>query len=770
MAKLKIILDPGREWNPVGPHVTEVANEADYYCARKHLRAADRDGSELIIWVTAPLLLHWFDDLRSEPLIHIERYDIRQQLATALRVTALPDWLTAELIRDLDLVSKARQAERAADESVLSWTLRILLGPPWGKPQISEREEVLSVLEQLGSRQEWGEVLGDLIVQQLRIWQRDSYGADLWGWLGEAPFERARCLWACWATAGYEPIRTQWLTPEGHTVADTESATDFVALLPPRAVPPSGAISVRIRNFVRQELAFRLQKSGIGGLPSPQSRLDDELWAAVDWLAQRATQGERLTDAEADALSRWADSYRGTTLGEQLVFLSQALRAAPLPAPLSTSATWDQVVGWLEQEYIPAYLNCALCNRLEETEEVVRSFEQWVTKNYHELMMREEGVGLHWFAADLAKKRRDASVILLILDGVPHPLVRWLCDNFMGKDSLHITSASTYLSMLPTITAINQGCLLSARLPDSASPPHTSTVTEALSPIVIRELALPIELLLSMQPGELAVYQWLVVDQNFLHKPMLSLKRWQSAHRAILQLGESLSQFLEEAKKRGLMLWLGVINDHGWTELPAAAQALAVPENLLNNVEHGRILRGIADERYGIPVERDSYFLTESYTISSTYGYYGNRAHGAVHGGATPQEMAVCGWWMTNFELSGPSDLGIEVIGKVKRQLPDNPVRLRLSNYNDETVDVTRINIDRIRFPNLRLPITIGAGGSAELVAVCDASDVRSSTLTITVQLCWHWHGLSKVQDTRMDIPTEGAAETVPDFERMFDR
>jgi hypothetical protein len=764
MADLRIVLDPEREWRPVGPNVIEVANEDDYYRARHNIRATTGGGSLLTIWVTAGSLAHRFDDLRSAAAVQVVEYDVRRDLADALGVSGVPDLVTADVIRSSDLIAKAQTIDRSPDEPVLSWTLRAVRGTPWGKAQVSDRD-VPGILAALGAEDEWTQTLRDIIVWQLRVWQRNSYAGALWKWLAEAPAERARCVWACWATAGFGGPRTQWLTQEGHELADIDQAGEFVALLPGGLTPPTGAISIRLRQFIQSELAARLQASGIGALPGPRARLVEELSAAVSWLTQRATDGDELTGDEADALLRWGEDHRSTALGGRLLFLTQVLRVAPLPLPLAADADWAEVSHWLERAYLPAYLNRAVRGRLDETEKAVRSFERWAMSNYHRLMMQEEGPGLHWYAAELEGKRQDAAVVLLILDGVPHALVRWLRDELEAGTSLQTASEGTFLSLLPTTTAVNRPSLVTRQLPDAASPPPTG---EEPAITIIREPTLPLAALQSVQRGDCPVYHWRMVDQDLLHPPMPALDRWLRAHSAVLDLGRSLKHVMRDAEQRGLTLWLGLVSDHGWTELPATAPSVPIPDDLLERVAHGRVLKGIADERYGLPLDASAFFLAEPYTLAATYGYYGSRPHGAVHGGATPQEMAVFGCWATNAQVPRPLDLGVEVVGEVARGLRGNPAVLRVRNPNTVAVDVLGIELDRVSLGDIRWPVRINAGGQVELSAVCDASTARNA-LAVCGRMPWRWRGQSQLQTIQMQVPTTGAAEADRGFEGMFD-
>ena len=77
-------------------------------------------------------------------------------------------------------------------------------------------------------------------------------------------------------------------------------------------------------------------------------------------------------------------------------------------------------------------------------------------------------------------------------------------------------------------------------------------------------------------------------------------------------------------------------------------------------------------------------------TIATGYSYLGRRPHGAVHGGATPQETVVFGFWATTLSVTALADLGLTVTGTVRRAVKDNAVVVRLVNPNAEAVMVHR--------------------------------------------------------------------------------
>lgn len=762
MSRIRIVIDREREWDPVDPNVVEVADEDDYLAARRRMRT-----EPVTIWVTSDSLARRFDDLRFDPLTDFIQYDPRQELAEALDVSGIPEIISKELIHREGLIAAARREKRAPDETLLAWTLRTILGPPWGKEQLS-KEDVAGVLGTLATDGERVEALRELLEWQLRVWGQNSYAAELWRWLAESPAQRARCLWACWMTKGYGDVRLQWLTQEGYQPDDINQADSLLPLLPSSLQLAPGGVSARIMQLVQSELSSCLEKTGIRGLPSPRARFVESLAAVRDHLVKQAKGGEGLTPDDVRSVTEWAEGYRSTPLGDQLLFLAEMMELHPLPARLRTDATWAEASRWLERGYLPAYRSRCVCERLGETRELVQSFEHWLMDNYRRLMMQDEA-GLHWFTAGVGDEAQDAAIVLLILDGLPHALVEWLRAMLLAEAPLQVAREQTFLSLLPTTTHTNRPSLLSGRLPDSTRTPDEDVGDEGrASMTLIREPVLPLAILQNLQPGERAVYHWVVADQELLHKPMASVERWLRAQSAVRELARSLAKFAEDAERRSQRVWLGCINDHGWTELPSDAQAVPLPPELTECIAHGRLLKGVTAEQYGLSLDAAGFFLSEPYTVAPDYTYYGTRPHGAVHGGATPQEVAVSGWWVTNGPVEEPLDLGVELVGSIRRAVTANQAVLRLHNPNQIAVEVLQVELVRLTIREPTLPLSINSGGIVQIKVNCDASGVQDA-LRVEGKIRWRVRNRSKSQEVHMQVATVGAAETDRDFESMFD-
>lgn len=770
MTKLRIIIDPRRQWPGAGSHLLHVRTEDEYYRARLQLRTSRRDQEPLTIWVTAPTLAGRFDDLRSDPEIEVVEYKPRRELARLLGLEDFPDLVTEDLVTECDLLIKAREEPRRAEESGLSWVLRVTLGEPWGYAQLVGAQPALALRSLASSGANLG-ALSELVAWQLRQWGRTGQVAEAWDWLAEDPRHRARCLLACWATEDYGERRLQWLTQEGYDPSEVSQAIEYTPLFNIGPAEASGAVDHRLRQLIVGELRARLEKEGPAALGSARARVHEELTAVQSYIEQRARSRAVLDSDEVAAVGSWTETFRGDARAEELELAAHLMEAVPLPSPLPEDAKWTQVARWIDASYLPAYCCRAVSGDLAATTPLVQSFERWVAQQYRR-QMRREGVGLHWFGAAAGQRQQEAAVVVVVLDGMPYQIVKWLTSRLRSEGGMRLASRDTYLAMLPTTTETSAGSLVSGRLPDETRKDDRESVAKNLR-VAPQKLSLTAESVpdlsktITMQPEDALVCHYLGVDRELLHKPMPALQRWLGAYRIARQVAEKVDECFRAAEERSLPLWLGCINDHGWTELPEEAEAVGLPDDLAASVDHARVIRGSAEETYGFALDRGEFFLPESCTVAAGYRYFGTRPHGAVHGGATPQEMAVFGFWLTNTEAPKLEDIGIEILGEVRRGRAHNSVYLRISNPNAAVVQVTALRLTGVGCCEDALPATIGPRDAVDLKAVCDASSAKE-LLTLTGRIDWQSSGTCRSQDVELRLETVGAARAVSEFEDML--
>ncbi len=767
MPDIRIVIDPCQEGHPSASDLV-VESEADYYAARRNLRQALADDTDLVVWVRSECLATRFDDLSREPRVVTQRYDLRNELAAALGAAGIPEIITPEIIREFDLVAKARSRDSTETQSTAAWCIRALLGDLWTASSRSPGD-LQTILLDLATDDRPS--LRGLLAWRLGKWADAAGGDNVWRWLADNPVDHARCLLGCMAVGGYGDMAIQWLTQAGFD-ADTvrrgmELAREHTA--DPAPIPSEVLASI-IRSQLPRELGRRLVSGGVSALDAATARTEAEQRAVLGYLRERAQQGHLLTANESDQIASWSQSCTAGPLSRQLTFAASLLAERDMPPPLPADASWSQAVHWIERHYMPAYAARAVSGRLEETSDAVASFEDWLCDHYQSLMQETEA-GLQWTCARAERLAEDALVVLVLLDGVPLPVARWLKQSLGEEEGVSVASERVYLAPLPTLTRFGKPVLLSARLPDQARAGEVDALvgTFAVQPASC-QMAEKIGDLAMLRPGRVVLHHFRTVDRDLLHSPMASLDRWIDCHTIVAGLAEDLKALVRKARAEGVPLWLCCASDHGWTELPDSAVSPDLPSSLDEAaITHRRAIAGTADGTCGIPLPRARFFLPDDFTVARGYTYFGRRPHGAVHGGATPQEIAVYGFWVTTAAVEAPQDLVLQIVGEVRRAVKHNEAALRLTNTNPESVVVSEINLERVSVSPNRLPLAIRASGSEELGVICDASGCGEA-FPVSGTVSWQTtSGMRRTQRMEFSVPTRGAATTDREFEDMFE-
>jgi hypothetical protein len=140
-----------------------------------------------------------------------------------------------------------------------------------------------------------------------------------------------------------------------------------------------------------------------------------------------------------------------------------------------------------------------------------------------------------------------------------------------------------------------------------------------------------------------------------------------------------------------------------------------------------------------------------------------------VHGGATPQEAVVYGFWASTSRLDSADNLGLEISGTIRRAVATNAVQITISNPNPEPVTVSTVDVAGLSLESGALPIIVEGGRSKQLSANCPCPD-QARSVTLRGKIEWTPRGgARRRQDVDLTLPTVGAAEFDPAFEDMFE-
>lgn len=767
MPRVRVILDPRAEAAVEGDTVLRVTDDASYWQARRVLRSCMEQGTDALIWVTAPALLGRFDDLRVLDGVEVTQFDSRRELARILGHLELPTLLTDELIRDLGLQQLAQTAPPIAGEAPTTWVLRTMFGEAWGRARPAQAD-ASQVLQSLAGSDVIPQQVVPIISARMLDWVTVEPLGRLWRWLAEDPLRRARWYVHVAATRGYGDAASQWLQQEGVAPDQAAEAAQQIVATESSVAIPVGLLSRKLRQLMEMRLESLLKQEGVPAVDAVMVGTPEELYQVAQYLAQTAGAGKALTAADAACLkslvARLPDSREARRITRIAVWLAER----PLPSSLVMDADWPHVEHWLETEYLPAYVSYCLTGRIAATRGAAISFEAWLLSHY-QVLVGEGRVGLHNFACGVPRADARHAVLVILLDGAPAPLVRAFSDELLQHTPLSLARDGLMLSLLPTRTAQNRRSLLSGRLPDQASQAGVHDLaglfgTGAQSARAVSTLTD----IRTLQPGEVIFCHYRTIDEDWLHRPHGDLARWLGAAEALDELLGQLEGVVTLAADADTELLIGCVSDHGWSEVPRDAVPLQIPDGLADRVSHGRVLDQHLDAALGNPLERHLYYLEEDCTIASGYTVLGRRPQGAVHGGATPQEAVVYGFWASTIGQPTADELGLEISGTIRRAVATNPVQVTISNPNPEPVTVSAVALAGLWMESGALPITVDGGRSQQVPADCPCpGQDRSIALRGTIE----WtprDGARRRQVVGIVLPTVGAAESDQAFEDMF--
>ncbi len=779
MGKIRIVLDPHKEAEFGGSRVWEVADEEGYKEVRKRLRTALEQDEELLIWVTHPAFLTRFTDLQAQGTVEIVKFELRQELLRHLGAEGpLPEVLSNEAIRELDLLTLARDYPLRSGEEPLSWALRVTLGEVWGKYAPGEKDvaEILSTIVARIHKDGPSEALAQLMGQQCQKWAALSpYSSSaqmrsFWNWLADNPFRHARALLSTYAVRGYGEVARQWLQQADITLPEIQEAENILSQIALPLDVPAYLLSPLLRNQIQKSLQELLQEKGLEAIKVISLFLPEELQQLENYLWARVQAGHFFSQTEQKLWEEYTPSWPDEPRIRRLQRIGQALCEVPLPSLLDAEADWLSAQQWLKEDYFPAWRNYSLAGKIESTQEAARSFEEWLLKHYRELFSSPvPDVGIHTFPCPLPERAASGMILLLLLDGVPALLVEEFGRRLIKEEGLAVFQEGFRLSCVPTITSLSASCLLSGRLPDQAVLDNRDMgrALPGITPENFRKVK-SLEEMVLFRPGECIFYHFDELDKKWLHTPQEPLRRWLGVAAALEDLSHKVSAVLKRAREEGIELWLGCISDHGWTELPAQPPKIEVPPDQEKEITHGRVLKGEFEHNHAQVLPASQYFLPDTYTIASGYAVFGRKPQGAVHGGATPQEVVVYGFWATTASLTPSMPLGFEVHGTIRRKVPCNPVNIVLSNPFNQKIEVFRLH-----FPELQVetnwPLFLEAQEKLSLPAQF-MRETSDNYVFLRGEIEWGAEGAARhSQKIELSLPTTGAAKRDESFESMFE-
>jgi hypothetical protein len=751
-----------------------VKDENQYEEAYNMLNSKESQNSGCIV-VRNPALFHWFDSPArrfSCPVIHLDPVAELRRRLNRRDISRLfqnhPEWVV-----ELKLLEKTEQEEIFSHESAESWLRRILLGPSWQAEEPIEDTVLSDILQWLATHDEneLHSLTRQLLIERLGAWGMSDAGrAELFRWLSQEPFQRARVL-------AWEQMLRQY--PPNTVTSWFQHIAEWNALhlLPGcyRSLPlfdismPDGA-AIFLKAFLEKEW----NQSPLQALSFLSSKLEPERIFLMTKLQTLLRQGIPLEQDIYQKISGLNDFPEAVALAQRLV-------PAKEPSLLPDSSSIEKVQEWLQNEYLPYYDSCATLKLTEKTEQFVEQFENWLKRNYANLLIDGRGMAYRQ-VSELKSRLDDGPILLYVFDGL---------DYLGGVDVLLpiLEQAGAYpengiapcLAFLPTETFIAKPTLvcgwmnsqLPPERPDAAFYRKLLQDSFGLSETEVVSATDQDSTLFELMQNSARVYLYLdnQLDREYLHTSLAPYVRREKYTAHIRKQAEAIIDAANVIKEQyGANLCIGVCSDHGYTELPRQIGTLDLQSSKTGKSRSIVIGQSasdkLTDEKNIWRLKPGLFGLHEEMVIPLGYGCFGKRPKGAAHGGCTPQEVAVP-WFMLSFqkpESTIPPSVAVD--GEIFRKRKDNRLKVSFSNPNNYALSIIEIFLQGIEFVT-PLPLRIQPKQVGWFEANFDATGVSEGLLGLRGSFTMrHRFGKEKIS-VELSIETKGAM--VDEFDDDFE-
>lgn len=740
-----------------------VKDESQYEEAYEKLKTQTDENGDCIV-VKNPALFHWFDAparrfsctvIHLDPVAELKKCLKRSDIKRLFRNH--PEWVV-----ELKLLEKADQEEIFSHESAESWLLRILLGHSWQVEELVE-DAVPEILRWLATHDEdkLHPLTSQLLMERLHAWGlRVSGRAEFFRWLGQAPFKRAKVLAWQQALRQYpSSIVSSWFqhVDEWNSLhLLPENYRSFPGL----EIPLLEGTAVFLKAFLDEEWS----RSPFQALSFLSGRLEPERIFLVKKLQSLLRQGIPLEQDIYQRISQLNGFLDAFSLARRLLLAEE-------PSFLPDSVSIEIVQDWLRDEYLPYYDSCVTLKLTEKSEPFVEQFENWLKKNYSNLLINGTGMAYRQIGG-LKSRLEDGPILLYVFDGLDYLGGQNVLLPILEQAGAYPENGiAPYLAFLPTETFIAKPTLvcgwMNSQLPperpdaafyrkllqDSFGLVETEVVSATDQDTTLYELV--------QDPARVYLYLDNQLDREYLHT---SLTPYARREKYIAHIGKQAEAIIEAARvvkeQLGANLCIGVCSDHGYTELPQKIGILDVQGSKTGKTRSTVINQTASvedvDEKSIWRLKPGLFGLHEEMAIPLGYGCFGKRPKGAAHGGCTPQEVAVP-WFMLSFQKPEPPiQPTIAIDGEIFRKRKNNRVKVSFSNPNNYALTIVDISLPGIGLVT-PLPLRVQPNQLGFVEATFDATGVSEILIdlqgTFTMR---HRFGKEK-SSVGLKIETKGA-------------
>ena len=753
-----------------------VEEDIHYETALNRLKiSADESQSNII--VRNPALFHWFDAparqfgcpiVKLDPLVEFSKFFSHTTIPIPLNQH--PEWIV-----ELGLLEKAEHEGIIPNESISIWLKRVLLGPVWKSGELISDNDMADLFNWFTTHDEKGmhPLTRRLLYDQIESWgKRYPERADLFLWLGSAPFQRGRFILWEQAVHLYPANRiAEWLQHDDiwYTLNLLPGRKQCLPIMNVQIKLPE-AISAFIRTFLEGEW----DRSPLDALSFMAGRLDVEKGVLIQKLQSSLHQGIALEREVFEKISQFNELPEAIALARQLVPIQN-------PSFISETASVDTYQEWIRDEYLPFYRSCALLKRLEFTSPYVKAFERWMEKNYPGLLIN--GTGMAYRQIYQIKSRlADGPILLYVFDGLDYLSAQnELLPALELSGAYPEADVVPYLTFLPTETFVAKPTLVCGLMDSQILPeqPNASFYRELLKNLLglaeneIRSATDKDATLDELVQEKAKAYLFLDnhLDREYLHSGLTPYVRINKYSAYLKKQAGAIVEAAKLIKERyNNNLHVSVCSDHGYTEFPQNTPIIKLqPAKGMKtrSIPSADVILAVDGTESDIWwLKKGIYGLKEEMAIPIGYGCLGKRPKGASHGGCTPQEVAVP-WLSLTFQKPEPAKMPIVTIeGVIFRRRRENQLMVTISNLNNYPISIVEVAIDGLEIAT-SFPVRITQQQIGRISASYNATTANETMLEFKGSCTFtHRHGKEKIM-LLSKVETKGAM--VNDFDDEFE-
>lgn len=779
-----IFFDPYRMSG--SPDLLRVDTQHDFIDACRRIDSALREGDTLAIALHNPAMQGWFDHYKGRASVTFQHCDPCQSLAESLgaKLFDLPVEMREDPLSVLSesLIGKAQRRPRRDGETVLAWVLSNTLGGVWAAENLEDPSQLAALLSELAGNKSATSIAPTILSlrdRRVNSWRSSTKYGRLVDWLFAAPPKKraaslllARLLW------NYPPEVVRKALQFDNRWAELSLIADLDDLV--LAIPLEACLVCDLPSAVAQVTREFLNDQLSDGLLSPALKhisgyMPEEARVIRTFLDKNSEHIDETWGADLAAL---AECFSASGEHSGLVRFVETLTPQTTPPHLDRAADWSSARDWLLSRYFPYLAWCSARNKLEETEQAARAFEDWLLSSY-DALTRANGFAPFAIRELLQRSSHSAPVLLVIVDGMPWHYAHELRSH-LGRHGVRNVRVNAHMTALPSITRVSKPSLVRGQTPnqiaaDDASVDYTGLLAMSLcmdEPDIAYGVSLDKTVTeLVREQRRAYLYLFNDIDQE-VHRPWSRSRRDDQIGKLLDNLADDISVALQEyAVQFGRALDVFIASDHGFTELTRHSKQVVLPNSEDHSVCHSRVVLDF-DPQASVPeglarIDGCKIGSKSDVLVARGYDYVGSRPRGACHGGLTPQEVVVPILSLTSAQELTYQDVSVAVTGEVRRGRRLNPVKFAIVNNNAVAVTVRGVRA-RLLSVDDSLPLVVEPNQGIELSAQIDGSNLRQKYFKLAGML--HVDFLDGVVDTQIayDLETTGAALADQSFEDDF--